>query len=88
MTAQLNAGDDEGSPNCANVCCDAPRAGVLVVAPHNTPAMSESGMPKPKLNPTAIDVPRTITAKLNILSLTPPERNALMNPGPTCNPSE
>ena len=46
VTAQLNAGAVVGSPICARVCCEAPKAGVLVVAPHSTPIISGMGMPK------------------------------------------
>ena len=44
VTAQLSAGMVVGRFIWARVCCDAPNAGVLVVAPHKIPSMSGSGM--------------------------------------------
>ena len=48
VTAQLSAGAAVGCPICARVCCEAPRAGVFVVAPHITPTMSGIGTSKKK----------------------------------------
>ena len=86
VTAQLRAAPAEGWPSCLSVCCAAPRAGVLVVAPQSTPIMSESGDVPVHAGTRASSVPSTTTENASRLSDVPPLRKVLMKPGPTCRP--
>ena len=86
VTAQLNAAPEEGSLTILSVCCAAPRAGVLVVAPQSTPIISPSGYPENQSRPSIISVPSTTTPAASMFNCVPPVRKALKKPGPTCKP--
>ena len=50
--------------------------------------MSDKGSDSTRLSSTVRAVPMKITPRLSKLSGTPPWRNELKNPGPTCRPRE
>ena len=86
MTAQLSAGELEGNPICFKVCCAAPKAGVLVVAPHRIPTMSGREIPQVRWKITVMIVPMNTTPRARALRVIPPFRNNPKKPGPTCRP--
>ena len=86
VTAHASAATASGWRRSCSVCCAAPRAGVLVVAPQSTPMASAMGIHPMRMTPRVIAVPSTRMAMPSALSTPPPLRNALKNPGPTCMP--